>query len=371
MLRARLRKQENKLIVSIGYIPIEIHYIVTLINNKTITNNNNMPFYLILIVYYWNYKYYLNYCIKINVKLYCPRPNHTIVNINDTNLNNLSNAIQIMCHWAQQMLIFIRNTFAVVIMYVATNFTQFNCRKTRKAMVEIVERHHELNGQNYIYALQEPLFSTQGKLQEINFGKLYRYDKKPRACIITDPRIDTWGVPEFSDRDMATICFKDGTQLKYATSVYMPYEEKEINPKLKLLSDFCKRISKPLLILADSNSHLTLTGPDMNKRGQMLEDFLFDNDLQLANDGLIPTFQTSWCKTFIDITAHNHYLEQPILNWRVDPRESFSDHKFIQFEVECEIISEDQILNFKKANWKIFDKYINKNIHRLNKPRQL
>jgi hypothetical protein len=151
----------------------------------------------------------------------------------------------------------------------------------------------------------------------------------------------------------------------------MPSDEKSINPKLKLLSNFCKRISKPLIILADSNSHSTMTGPDTNKRGEKLEDFLFDNDLQLANDGPVPTFQTSWCKTFIDITAHNHYLEQSIQYWRVDPRESFSDHKFIQFEVECEIIAEEQVLNFKKANWRVFDKYIRKNIHKINKANDL
>ena len=87
-----------------------------------------------------------------------------------------------------------------------------------------------------------------------------------------------------------------------------------------------------LLLALDSNSHSTLYGPDQNPRGTDLEDFLFRHGLHVENMGDVPTFQTSVCSSYIDVTLTRD-LPTAISNWRVDTRYNGSDHNTVMFDL--------------------------------------
>ena len=141
----------------------------------------------------------------------------------------------------------------------------------------------------------------------------------------------------------------------------------EINEKLTKLIHYCNHNNKKLLIGTDSNSHRPLWGSkDSNSRGEMIEEMIFQYNLQLLNDGVIPTFwrREANVSTFIDLTMTTANLVDYVTNWRVDQTDSFSDHLYIKFEISQDIIHKEQSLDYdqRKADWNKFRKIISKHI---------
>ena len=63
--------------------------------------------------------------------------------------------------------------------------------------------------------------------------------------------------------------------------------------------------------------------------------------------------------------------ESRILNWKILEKESLSFHKFISFEVQCDIFSNDKnnankSLNFKLTDWKLFNESLEKKFNENN-----
>jgi len=128
-----------------------------------------------------------------------------------------------------------------------------------------------------------------------------------------------------------------------------------INDELEKIVKFCNRNNHELIIGCDSNAHSSLWGcEDNNQRGDMIEDFIFENNLNIENVGNTYTFQSPVGKSIIDLTITNVKASQVITDWHVDESESFSDHKYIIMKFKDLIVDKVYYRNLKKTDWQTF-----------------
>ena len=114
----------------------------------------------------------------------------------------------------------------------------------------------------------------------------------------------------------------------------------------------------------DSNAHSPLWGSkDLNKRGERLEEFVFEYGLYVENLGNVPTWQCpgKGISSLIDITLSLN-LEDEISHWKVSDEASFSDHKLISFIVEKPCKREILTRNYAKADWELFTSVVEKEL---------
>ena len=107
----------------------------------------------------------------------------------------------------------------------------------------------------------------------------------------------------------------------------------------------------------DSNAHSSMWGAeDTNDKRRELEEIFFELDLGVLNQGSEYTFDTGNRKSIIDVTFANRFAIEKwnLDDWRVDNRESFSDHKYISFSGGSFEPRKTEMRNLNKANWKVF-----------------
>ena len=74
-------------------------------------------------------------------------------------------------------------------------------------------------------------------------------------------------------------------------SAYFDIKKPTVQPWLEKVVSFADSKKVPLLLCADTNAHSSLYGPDNNRRGDKLEDFLLQHGLEVHNTGGTPTFE--------------------------------------------------------------------------------
>ena len=98
--------------------------------------------------------------------------------------------------------------------------------------------------------------------------------------------------------------------------------------------------------------------PIDDKRGELLEKFLIDNNLSCCNVGNNPTFVSgSGFSTIIDLTLANYRLSQCVSNWHVEQVLHSTDHFRIRFTVtNCPNfrIEPVETWNYRKGAWSYF-----------------
>ncbi len=112
---------------------------------------------------------------------------------------------------------------------------------------------------------------------------------------------------------------------------------------------------------ADSNAYSILWGcKETNKRGEEFKDLILRFNLHVANSGGEYTFSTMRVNSTIDIALANPSTPSGLLprNWRVLSKESYSDHKYLAFEL-AEFEEEVKLTHkLKGVNWQKFTKGI-------------
>ena len=105
----------------------------------------------------------------------------------------------------------------------------------------------------------------------------------------------------------------------------------------------------------DSNAHSELYGRETDNRGEILEAFIFQHNLEVENRGDIPTFCTlrrgTLATSFIDITLSRNVT---IADWFVDESFNNSDHNTLCFEILVTPDPPKMIRPWKRANWTRF-----------------
>ena len=110
-----------------------------------------------------------------------------------------------------------------------------------------------------------------------------------------------------------------------------------------------------IILCMDSNAHSPMWGCDTpNQRGEYLEEFIFDNGLEVCNKGRSPTFENRISATIIDITLCTSNMLDRVVDWEIGKRYHFSDHKRIYFRLEVRAPRSPRSWVLKSANWAEF-----------------
>ena len=131
-----------------------------------------------------------------------------------------------------------------------------------------------------------------------NAGKILVHEKgcKPRACIVFNKKTNFLPVSELCSEDtvVAYVEVKGQNRPKVLfCSAYLPGEKQDPTEELTKVVDYARRQKSELIVGCDANAHHTIWGSTgINKRGELLSDFLLSNCLYLLNNGHTPTFVT-------------------------------------------------------------------------------
>ena len=167
----------------------------------------------------------------------------------------------------------------------------------------------------------------------------------------------TWKCPQYCSKDIIVCQTKLNNRLTYLVSLYLDSKVLGFPDKFKDL--IRHKGNYDILIGTDSNSHSTLWNcPASDKQGELLEQFLFYNNLSCLNVGNNPTFRNgSGDSTIIDLTLANYHLAQRVSNWQVEQLLHSSDHYRINFTVnDCPNfrIPPAETWNYCKGEWSYF-----------------
>ena len=206
---------------------------------------------------------------------------------------------------------------------------------------------------------QEPYLNTDFKITGFSKDFNLYYVGKPkcrtRACILTTKNVKAWVLNQFSDLDTITIGIKSNNKVYILCSVYMPYVL-GISPASNLLRglvEYCRVNNIGLVVGADANSHHILwNSSDNNGRGEDLADFIMGSNLHVCNSGSSPTFVIYNREEIIDVTLANTRSLDLISSWKVSEKETFSDHRRIEFTFGATLVEDNsKYRNIRKTMW--------------------
>lgn len=112
----------------------------------------------------------------------------------------------------------------------------------------------------------------------------------------------------------------------------------------------------PVVIAGDFNAKSNMWGsPQLNKRGEIVEEFIAANSMMVVNEGSAPTFVRRDQQSHLDLTLCTENMSNKIKNWKVMDEESLSDHKYISFNIElCHRQTDTRTV--KQRKWRINEK---------------
>ena len=107
-----------------------------------------------------------------------------------------------------------------------------------------------------------------------------------------------------------------------------------------------------LIIASDTNCHSSLFGPDQNKRGDELDELIFEFGLTVHNRCHTPTYRRYNASTCVDATFSLN-LHNTVTHWEVDPSFNASDHSLITFNYENTTFIPERHRNWNKIDFGI------------------
>ena len=184
--------------------------------------------------------------------------------------------------------------------------------------------------------------------------------RRKRAAIIASKTLAAWKLCQFSDDDCvavyvnANLGSEEATPMVFA-SIYMPFDSPTPPPseKFTALVNFCQERDWRLIIGCDANSHHPQWGSsNVNSRGDALFAYVLSSPLMICNTGHKPTFITKNRREVLDVTFASDRAYDLVVNWRVEDRETQSDHRLIRFDIEGSWKKEQvRYRNVKNTDW--------------------
>ena len=162
---------------------------------------------------------------------------------------------------------------------------QLNCHKSKAVMANLA---NSLMTDYHIGLLQEPHAYNKNIAGLNQYHVLYDHTKHARTAIIAQPNTNIWFEGKYSDKDVTTAILQTTDKPMYLTSAYLDIQnngQKMFPTKLIELIKLCKRENHPLIVSMDANAHSTLYGHETNARGETLEEFVLEHNLQIENIG--------------------------------------------------------------------------------------
>ena len=242
-------------------------------------------------------------------------------------------------------------------------FVQLN---THKAQLAAIELHNELELVQEVVLITEP-YTYKNKMVGIPTGYTPYIqgtveDAKPRAAVLLPHGITAVKLEQFCNRDSIILIVDTLTGKLIVGSIYLDILQDVIPQWLEALMIYIEREGVKMILGVDTNAHSQLYGPDTNKRGELLEEFIFTHGIFVENIGTIPTFevyrQGQDIQTHIDATLTRG--EVKVINWGVDQSYNASDHNTIRWEIPDEPPPVPLIRPWHKAKWDVFTKEMSK-----------
>ncbi|KAK9717534.1 Endonuclease-reverse transcriptase [Popillia japonica] len=115
-------------------------------------------------------------------------------------------------------------------------------------------------------------------------------------------------------------------------SAYLPFDQEGPPPttEVRALVAYAGERRRELLLGCDANAHHSVWGSTgINRRGELLTNFLAENGLTTLNRGNKPTFETASRAEVIDITVSTPRLAMWVKQWHVSGEPSLSDHRYV------------------------------------------
>ena len=233
---------------------------------------------------------------------------------------------------------------------------QINLRKSFAATNLFVSGLEE----NTVGLLTEP-YHYKNKISKVGYNFDLFPDTTmsgpPRAAMIVPKSLHATFLPNLSTPDVATVYFKSQDLL--LVSGYCDAKLPMIQDWLTNIMDYANRRSCKVVLGLDSNAHSELYGRETDRRGEVIEEFIFHHNLEVENRGDIPTFSTlrrgSLATSFIDITLSKNTT---VVDWHVDEHFNNSDHNTLSYEIMVAQAPPKMIRPWKRANWTRFRRII-------------
>ena len=181
----------------------------------------------------------------------------------------------------------------------------------------------------------------------------------PRAAMIVPKALKATFLPHLSGPDVVTVFFK--AQNLILVSGYCDAKLPMIQRWLTEIMEYVNSKNCKVVFGLDSNAHSELYGQETDKRGEVLEEFIFLHNLETENRGEVPTFSTlrrgSLATSFIDITLSR---DVNVVDWFVDESFNNSDHNTLSYEILVQDEAPKLVRPWKRANWTRFRRIIEK-----------
>ena len=115
----------------------------------------------------------------------------------------------------------------------------------------------------------------------------------PRAALFIPSNLQAVTLGHLNTPDSAVAQLRWNSTDFLVASVYLDKNDDVVQPWLTNIIEYGTDRHLAMIICMDSNAHSSLySEAESDERGDALEDFLFSHDLDLANRGSLPTFQT-------------------------------------------------------------------------------
>ncbi|XP_017477225.1 PREDICTED: uncharacterized protein LOC108367148, partial [Rhagoletis zephyria] len=140
---------------------------------------------------------------------------------------------------------------------------------------------------------------------------------------------------QLSDGDLVAASIELDKTSFWVASAYMAHDKDAPPEEVRTLVKEAAYKKKQLVVSCDANAHNSMWGStDTNARGESILDFILGNKLSVLNLGSEPTFITKSREEVLDITLTSDSFVHKIKRWRVLSEKSYSDHCYIQFEID-------------------------------------
>lgn len=106
------------------------------------------------------------------------------------------------------------------------------------------------------------------------------------------------------------------------------------------LSDLVVKAKNKVIISGDFNAKSSVwASRTTDVRGELVEEWSAECELRLINAGAVPTCVRAQSTSIVDLTWCTADIVANLLEWKVEDRESLSDHAYISFVVQNNLYS--------------------------------
>jgi hypothetical protein len=190
-----------------------------------------------------------------------------------------------------------------------------------------------------------------------------------RSCIYIRNHINALPLLRLCSRDTTTVrityTYRGGCKELTVASAYLPYDSDEppITKEMRDIIDYCQSRKKQLIIGCDANAHHILWGSTgTNPRGVSLLEFLVSSNLNILNHGNEPTFVVCNRNEVTDLTLGTNKISNLVSDWHISGEPSFSDHRFICFQIGNIKSGQVTFRNPRRTNWDSYKDNLRENL---------